>query len=447
MKKFLMGIIIISLLVSCASFQEFSAQYDKVDKYLVDNGDYLDIDDLYSSWLLGEWEYNSKVFSVTTLEEILLDEIDSHLIITDCSKEANISVDDTSVSLGSFFDDNFSRKEEKGTNLINLIKVSDDRTKITMGKLEVDSEGEGEFLFIRTLSKVDSSIYFNVDFDSNGGAPVDDYTYQLGSKILKPDSVSRDGYLFKGWQLNESNFDFNTLCASNITLKAMWEEEVKQVEEVLVTFDSNGGSVIENELITLGTKVSEPDDPVRENYIFEGWLCDNKSYDFNQELEINITLTASWTPIVYEEEFLETRFFYSQCKDVQWNVSGDTINVSGPKMLYSAQISRQLNSNIFDDGAYIKFDETDTEGYYAQNLYSKDGVLLEVLSNKGTINYFGEYGFLYKADMNSNKASNTYCSYFYTKKALNEDGSTPNYASYNYITKVITDLEMLNDFN
>ncbi len=451
MKKVLIFIAIILSLTSCASFMEFSQQYDKVDIYLDSNGDTIySLNELYSDWLLGEWIFDSKTYSVSMPANTLLEESNAEVLITDYANDANIRVGGSTVSLESFLNDNFSDKEEKGTNVIHIIKLSSDQATLSMGKLELANDGVSEYISIRTLTRIESSIRFNVRFDSVGGTSIPLSSVQLGEKITEPETPIKDGYVFKGWVLNDSLYDFNIRPSANVTLSALWEKEPVEPPksvDAIVTFDSAGGSSVATQTVSVGTKVSEPKPPVKENYIFDVWKHNDTAYDFNQAVKSNITLTASYSPIIYEEDFFETRFYYSQCKDVQWNVSSSKINVSYPQMLYSAQKSRILSKDIFNDGSYIKFDETKEEGYYSQNLYSKNGKLLEVLSNKGTINYFGEYGFLYKADQISNKANSTYCSYFYTKKGLNKDGSTPERASYSFVCEVVKDLEMLNNFN
>ena len=445
-KVFIFITIIVSLsLTACASFEEFSAQYDKVDIYLDSDGDYVySINELYSDWLLGEWLYDSKTYSVSMPANVLQEESTAEVLITDYANDANISVDGSMVSLASFLNSNFSDKEEKGSNVIHIIKISSNQSKISMGKLELASDGVSEFITIRTLTRVESDIYFNIRFDSKGGSSIPLSTIQLGEKITEPTAPTKDAYIFKGWTLNDSLYDFNIRPSANITLSALWE---KIPVDATVTFDSAGGSSVANQIVHIGYKAAEPKAPVKENYVFDYWTLNNTIYDFNQEVKNNITLTASYSPIIYEEDFFETRFYYSQCKDVQWNVSSSEINLSGPQMLYSAQKGNILSESIFDDGAYIKFDETDQEGYYSQNLYSKNGDLLEVLSNKGLITYFGEYGFLYQADIESNNTYKNFCSYFYTKKALNKDGSTPERASYPFTIEIVKDLEMLNNFN
>jgi hypothetical protein len=148
----------------------------------------------------------------------------------------------------------------------------------------------------------------------------------------------------------------------------------------------------------------------------------------------------------YIPGFFDTRFFFTQCKDVKWNVSGGKLNMNDPQRLYNATTSRQLSEADLADGAYIRFAKTKENGFYSQTLYAKDGTVKAVLSKKGTISYFGDYGFLYKADTTANNAYMEYCSYFYTNKGLNKDGSTPSSSSFAYKYENIQDDKILENF-
>ena len=44
----------------------------------------------------------------------------------------------------------------------------------------------------------------------------------------------------------------------------------------IVTFDSNGGTVVESEEVKIEHQINIPAEPTRENYIFSGWFSDDK---------------------------------------------------------------------------------------------------------------------------------------------------------------------------
>lgn len=61
-----------------------------------------------------------------------------------------------------------------------------------------------------------------------------------------------------------------------------------------VTFITDGGTEISSQQVTEEEKVSKPDDPTKEGYIFIEWLHNGKSYNFNNKVTSNLILTASW---------------------------------------------------------------------------------------------------------------------------------------------------------
>lgn len=138
---------------------------------------------------------------------------------------------------------------------------------------------------------------YTVTFNSNGGSGVAIQNITKGNKASKPTDPTRDGYKFESWTLNGVAYDFNSAVNGNITLIANWAEVVKN--NYTVTFDSNGGSTINNQTIVEGNKASKPTDPTREGYHFAGWTLNGSSYDFDSVINGNITLTANWTQKSY----------------------------------------------------------------------------------------------------------------------------------------------------
>ncbi len=132
--------------------------------------------------------------------------------------------------------------------------------------------------------------------------PVDSNVYYVGdtASILSMEPT-RPGYTFRGWsqkQEAQSNndilkiggYDAFPIRGVDVTLYAQWV--------ILVTFETNGGSAIEAQMLKYGDKASRPkNNPTKENYSFEGWYFDsdlNDEFDFNTTITQNITLYAKW---------------------------------------------------------------------------------------------------------------------------------------------------------
>lgn len=62
-----------------------------------------------------------------------------------------------------------------------------------------------------------------------------------------------------------------------------------------VTFDSDGGSAVEDQTPTSGQKATKPSpDPTKEGFDFVEWQKDGSTFDFNTEITENTTLKAVW---------------------------------------------------------------------------------------------------------------------------------------------------------
>ena len=68
----------------------------------------------------------------------------------------------------------------------------------------------------------------------------------------------------------------------------------EEVEEYKVTFNPNGGSVVESITVKKGEKITKPEDPKRTGYEFVSWKINEEDFDFQTEINENITLTATW---------------------------------------------------------------------------------------------------------------------------------------------------------
>lgn len=61
-----------------------------------------------------------------------------------------------------------------------------------------------------------------------------------------------------------------------------------------VVFDENGGSQVDEVTVLRNHKVTEPKDPVRDNYEFAGWYYNDELYDFSKPVTKDIVLEARW---------------------------------------------------------------------------------------------------------------------------------------------------------
>ena len=151
-----------------------------------------------------------------------------------------------------------------------------------------------------------------VTFRSNGGSSVASQDVMIGSYATEPEAPTKEGFNFVYWcdDVDCTNeFHFNTTpVTGSLTLYAKWS-----AKEITVTFDSNGGSEVEPQVIGYGDRAVFPEIPVKENAVFVMWekaeevdsgeKDENErpimttvysEFDFADELTEDITLYAKW---------------------------------------------------------------------------------------------------------------------------------------------------------
>ena len=121
-----------------------------------------------------------------------------------------------------------------------------------------------------------------INFNSNNGKgsmPSQSFNYIGGYMIINLNKFTRDGYSFKGWSTTPDgeveytdcatiDKEIITDCSKVITLYAVWEEHVLEVN-----FDANGGDgVMEIQSLNYsGNMVLNKNTFTRTGYIFKGW--------------------------------------------------------------------------------------------------------------------------------------------------------------------------------
>ena len=168
----------------------------------------------------------------------------------------------------------------------------------------------------------EKAITYTVSFDSDGGSKVVSQEIEKNKTAVKPTNPTKSGYVFKGWILNDKDYDFSLAITKNITLKAKWKKVYT------VTFDLNGGSSnINNLTIEDGMKVTKPTDPTRSGYSFTGWTLNGSTYNFNNVVNNNIKLIANWKALNYT---------------VTFNSSGGT-SINSQTLSYKGKVTKPTN--------------------------------------------------------------------------------------------------------
>ena len=107
----------------------------------------------------------------------------------------------------------------------------------------------------------------------------------------------KDSYVFSHWSdsPNGSAFDFDQPISTDLTLYAVI------VNQKTVTFDSNGGTSVDNVYVDSGSlvgNVGQLPTPTRQGYTFNGWIdtATGRLVDTSAEVTRDYNLKAQWSP-------------------------------------------------------------------------------------------------------------------------------------------------------
>ena len=164
---------------------------------------------------------------------------------------------------------------------------------------------------------------YTVVFNANGGTGTmsnQARTYN-DDVALTENAFTRAGYTFSGWNTvadgsgtaytNGASENLTSTAGDTVTLYAQWT-----VNNYTVTFDSDGGSAVAAQNVAYGAKVTKPDDPTKEGFVFEKWVkitedatgaaarTTETEWDFaNDTVTSDITLKAKWNAAAYTVTF------------------------------------------------------------------------------------------------------------------------------------------------
>lgn len=130
------------------------------------------------------------------------------------------------------------------------------------------------------LNQVISPAFIKV-LEKEGHACFDSETHILTIPAQDKATVLEAG--FDG-QINSTKWTFYT--------------DITAVDDCVVKFDSMGGTLVDDQMLSNGEKAAEPTVPVKEGYIFTGWYTDKECttlYDFSAPVTADITLYAGWS--------------------------------------------------------------------------------------------------------------------------------------------------------
>lgn len=132
-----------------------------------------------------------------------------------------------------------------------------------------------------------------ITYSTDGGETIVTKSVSEGSSFELPEEPTRDGYVFKGWYLEDENNLLNPgeliTVTENLEIKAKWVK--------LYTYKYDNTEYVK---VEEGTKISIDDAPEAEGCTFAGWSDGTNTYQPDDEYEItsDVEFTAIWNVTV-----------------------------------------------------------------------------------------------------------------------------------------------------
>ena len=132
-----------------------------------------------------------------------------------------------------------------------------------------------------------------VNYDLNGGSGTTiEVEIDKGDIPDRPKDPTKFGYKFVGWLLGGQPYNFDFPLNDDTTIKANYVA----IEYVKVTYDTDGGNLIKDEMIEIGGTIKTLPVAKKDGYTFKYWSYNGEKFDQNTKINQDITLLA-----IYEE--------------------------------------------------------------------------------------------------------------------------------------------------
>ena len=143
----------------------------------------------------------------------------------------------------------------------------------------------------------------------------DDITYiKTGESFTVPFSLSRDGYIFDGWDVDGTTYKYpdSFIVMGDTTITAKWTK----LRTVTVDYDIEGMSPVKAS-VKSGEKYTLPAAPGKDGYAFDGWTVGDTTYKALSEVDVEdgTTITAKWTKLLTVTIVYGTDYSHSTVTD------------------------------------------------------------------------------------------------------------------------------------
>ncbi|MCC5910367.1 MAG: InlB B-repeat-containing protein, partial [Clostridiaceae bacterium] len=295
--------------------------------------------------------YNNQLTSVNIPEGVT--SIGNYAFYNNQLTSVNIPEGVTSIGDGAFYNNQLTSVNipEGITSIGRLGFASNKITNVTILSRDIEFDS-GVFLWNQANLKIygfdDStakayaetnrhifiSLYSTVTFQDYDGSLLKTEVVYHGEAATAPSSPTREGYTFTGWNKAFAN------VTTDLDVIAQYD-----INQYIVTFNSQGGSEVPEKTVNYSSKIIEPVSPTREGYAFVGWYKDETltdSWSFSTDkVKENTMLYAKWLSnesnimlaspnnVIIDEDFSETFTLSIQNNTVTKTVYASDLSLSG----------------------------------------------------------------------------------------------------------------------
>ena len=137
---------------------------------------------------------------------------------------------------------------------------------------------------------------YTITFDTQGGNKIEAIEVKVNETLVLPKKPEKEGYIFLHWVDEEDKpVSNNFKVTKDMKLIAKWAEPTQEL--ITISFDTDGGSKIEDIVLIKGEPLKLPDNPIKDGYIFKNWVSKDEIeipvYD-DALLSEDIVLKAIW---------------------------------------------------------------------------------------------------------------------------------------------------------
>ena len=142
-----------------------------------------------------------------------------------------------------------------------------------------------ENVTVKALWKLNT---YTVIFNADNGTLNKNVIVNHGDTVAAPADPVMEGYIFEGWFVGDTKYDFTTPVTGELDLLAKWT-----LITYTVTIDTANGAEATSETVAHGT-ILNLSEPTKAGFKFAGWTVNGEAYDPATPVTGSITVVATW---------------------------------------------------------------------------------------------------------------------------------------------------------